>query len=1069
MLAGGLLNVVYSGGGDNQIGALGNTNALAANGASNLMAAVGNTNVVLANGGKNTVLAAGMGNLVATTVGGNTVAAVGGANVILTEVGGMLDAASGGLGKVLAGAIPDKTVATAINSATGKLSGAIQSGSGKDVVIAVGGTNVIYTGAQDDVVGAIGGNNVLLANGGNNVSTAIGSNNLLINTAGSNVVTTLGSANVVLTGAGEGITDLAKKLDKATTGSATSAISKFLGNNLAKGDGNDIVTAIGGANVVYTGSGNDVVTALGSTNVVWAGAGNDVVTAAGSNNIVWADGGVDLVTAAGNNNLVVTGNYAEVAATAVGLVDAIAAGVAAVDLVGKAGLGGVATSQGGTEVVTVMGKNNVVVGGSGATVVTALGSNNLLVTGAGNDVISAAGSKTGIVAGAGNDVVTALGSYNVLVAGEGNNVVTAVGKGNLISGGSGNDVLTAIGVGSVGASKANLNVLLGGDGNNVMTVVGKDNIAISGSGKDVLVMASYGSQEKTTESGKEGADTTTTSTTKFDTQANVAWTGGGDDTAVLYGSHNVLVADSGNDTVIVVNAGSKLDYKSETTNGANEVVSSTKVNADTGFNFVHAGSGNDTLVLAGTTTVGMGGEGNDVIVTAAQNNIAIGGAGNDVIIGLSEMTVFNAVESLVENDYESAGDWVGAAMNYNFASSQVKALTSGSLSKLNLVGNVLLGGEGNDTVFATNAGTYISGGNGDDVMMGMGWGVITQLLGKNAATLGGAVGGGFADVSKYLGESMLKDLSSGWDQMGPGIKAKLAAATASAAALGTSLDGVSGKALGAVSGVTGVELGDFNVAGGIKGAMNGVSTGVNTAVAGIGKGFSYAADADVAGALADSASFLGSKVAAGSEATFDGLAWLTDKLGLDMDFGDFNGAEGLVGGFLAYLIGYKYAGDNDLHGGAGNDTLYSGMGNDDLRGGSGSDTYVVSMGDGKDTIYESAGGNDILQFAANSIFSGVTMQAAGVKANISGKDLVINYVNDKVSFAKVTIADYASVNMKEVQLIDQSGVLVSTISMHSLIAGAGDSDPYAMTSVWTANHLDAFAELILLGTQQQAA
>ncbi|MCE3602292.1 hypothetical protein LXA47_01520 [Massilia sp. P8910] len=45
---------------------------------------------------------------------------------------------------------------------------------------------------------------------------------------------------------------------------------------------------------------------------------------------------------------------------------------------------------------------------------------------------------------------------------------------------------------------------------------------------------------------------------------------------------------------------------------------------------------------------------------------------------------------------------------------------------------------------------------------------------------------------------------------------------------------------------------------------------------------------------------------------------------------------------------------------------------------------------------------------------------------------------------------------------------MSTISMNSLIAGAGDSDPYAMTSVWTPNHLDAFAELILVGTHQHA-
>jgi Ca2+-binding RTX toxin-like protein len=214
----------------------------------------------------------------------------------------------------------------------------------------------------------------------------------------------------------------------------------------------------------------------------------------------------------------------------------------------------------------------------------------------------------------------------------------------------------------------------------------------------------------------------------------------------------------------------------------------------------------------------------------------------------------------------------------------------------------------------------------------------------------------------------------------------------------------------------------------------------------------------------------GDAVATGSEATFDGLDWLTSQFGIDMNFGDFDGAEGLVAGMLAYIIGYKYAGDNDLTGGAGNDTFYSGMGDDDLRGGSGTDTYVMSMGDGKDTIYETAGGNDVIKFAANRLFSDITMDAANVKANIEGDDLVINYVSGGVSYAKMTIDSFRSTDISQLQLVDAGGSTVATLDMDAIIDGASTSlDPYAMGSSWTVERLDQLAELILIGSPDPIA
>jgi Ca2+-binding RTX toxin-like protein len=62
-------------------------------------------------------------------------------------------------------------------------------------------------------------------------------------------------------------------------------------------------------------------------------------------------------------------------------------------------------------------------------------------------------------------------------------------------------------------------------------------------------------------------------------------------------------------------------------------------------------------------------------------------------------------------------------------------------------------------------------------------------------------------------------------------------------------------------------------------------------------------------------------------------------------------------------------GNDSLTGGAGNDTLTGGAGTDNLAGDSGSDTYIISAGDGADTIYDTGSGSgetDIVQLAIAS-------------------------------------------------------------------------------------------------------
>lgn len=65
-----------------------------------------------------------------------------------------------------------------------------------------------------------------------------------------------------------------------------------------------------------------------------------------------------------------------------------------------------------------------------------------------------------------------------------------------------------------------------------------------------------------------------------------------------------------------------------------------------------------------------------------------------------------------------------------------------------------------------------------------------------------------------------------------------------------------------------------------------------------------------------------------------------------------------------------------LNGGADNDSLYGGLGNDTLAGGTGNDTYYWNLGDGNDTVVESAG-TDAITFGAGITLSSVALAADG--------------------------------------------------------------------------------------------
>ena len=106
----------------------------------------------------------------------------------------------------------------------------------------------------------------------------------------------------------------------------------------------------------------------------------------------------------------------------------------------------------------------------------------------------------------------------------------------------------------------------------------------------------------------------------------------------------------------------------------------------------------------------------------------------------------------------------------------------------------------------------------------------------------------------------------------------------------------------------------------------------------------------------------------------DNITGSTDNDTIDGGLGDdtINGGDGndnLTGGL----------GNDNLTGGNGNDTINGGLGNDTINGGDGPDTFVLTAGEGIDTIQDYQDGIDsiLLKNLTYGISGDVYSQASG--------------------------------------------------------------------------------------------
>ena len=367
-------------------------------------------------------------------------------------------------------------------------------------------------------------------------------------------------------------------------------------------------------------------------------------------------------------------------------------------------------------------------------------------------------------------------------------------------------------------------------------------------------------------------------------------------------------------------------------------------------------------------------------------DILFGGLGNDVLIGNSSTVLGTAAETL---------DDIAARI------AQTTASTSTTL------GDLLSGGDGDDTLFAGDGVNFLAGGSGGDLLVG---GIGDDYL-----------FGGY-DVT-FASFNWAPTISGNSINFAPNVlSADLTNDVGDAIYAGAGNDRAYGGA-----GDDYLDLGQGNdIARGDAG--NDVLLGADGDDIMIG-------DSSVASVT-------------------DGMDFLDGGAGNDTLAG---------GGMDDYLLGG--AGNDVLAGESGNDVLIGGIGNDTLEGGAGRDTYYFNRGDGVDTIIDTpasatlANGSpnpeaSVLVLGEGIARSQIRFGIGSLKVDLGPSDLGNpGGARDQIHFTEFSPADPASTSsIAEIRFADGSVMTYADILAQGFdIDGTPGNDSGATALLGTNN------------------
>ncbi len=359
---------------------------------------------------------------------------------------------------------------------------------------------------------------------------------------------------------------------------------------------------------------------------------------------------------------------------------------------------------------------------------------------------------------------------------------------------------------------------------------------------------------------------------------------------------------------------------------------------------------NNVLTGNGAVNALSGGAGNDTYVVGAGDTIVeAAGAGTDIIRADISWTLGTNVENLVLTGtaaVNGTGNSLANTLTGNNAANILNGgagadrLIGGQGDDIYIVDNVSdqiteLANEGLDTV--QSSVTYTLAANvenltltGSGAINGTGNGLDNILTGNNAANrLTGGAGNDTYVIGS--GDSIVESVNAGIDSVQSSVTHTLAANVENLTLTGSAIINGTGN------GLNNILIGNS--------AVNTLTGGAghDTYIVGVGDTVVEASNA-------------------GTDTVQSAVTW---SLGANVENLVLVGSAAVngTGNTLANVLTGN-AGNNVLVGGDGNDTMAGGQGNDVLNGGTGNDVFQFARGDGQDTVTDTSGSSDRLNFGS---------------------------------------------------------------------------------------------------------
>jgi Ca2+-binding RTX toxin-like protein len=589
--------------------------------------------------------------------------------------------------------------------------------------------NVIGSSANDTIIGSTIGDFVHGGDGADNIQGRGGSdtidggagNDTLNGGIGSDTVSYAAETDAMFVDLGAGTT---------RRGSAVAPVEDTLSaiENVAGGAGNDAIVGANNANTLSGDGGDDVITGAGGADTIAGGAGNDAIAYTIGDGSDDVDGGEDfdtlsIIGTAAANTLNVTYDGASLTGFEAGTLLSIES--VSADL----GLGGdTLTYAGSTASVSVnlsastasgfssvFGVENVT-GGDGHDTLAGDGAANSLNGGVGNDTLEG---------GAGEDTLNGAGGVDTAsYASETDALFINLAAGNMRRGSVGapiEDTLSAIENATGGSGNdsingtSNANAINGNDGNDTIAGLGGADAIAGGAGEDTIAYT-IGDGADAVDGGAD-----------FDSLA-INGTSSANTLDVIYDGAALIAFESGA-TANIEAVTSDLGLGVDTLNYAGTTVG-VVVNLDgaaaSGFSSIMGienamgGDGDDTLTGDGAANRLEGGAGADTLTGGAGADTMVGGAHDDTYFADSSDTISETAGGGMDIVFTSAAAFTLAG--------NVENLTSTGLGDFDGTGNasdnVIVAGNGSNTLNGNGGADTLIGGTGIDTLSGGGGGDV---------------------------------------------------------------------------------------------------------------------------------------------------------------------------------------------------------------------------------------------------------------------------------------------------------------------------------------------------------